>query len=122
MTEIYDLETKKLQKRQLWYYLIPVFGIVPSLWTIYLGKGSKEQQQTSRLSIVLLLAWLTPYISLFLGAGQTSDTMAFRLLYTNALLTTGYFLVCFWLLFRLQQGKSPYLPLINSLSGKINKQ
>ena len=114
MNELYNRETKKLQKLQLGIYLLPVVGVIPSLWTLYRGKGSSEQKKTSRLSIVLLLLWLTPYISLFMGAGQTSDLLAFRLLYTNALITTGYFLICLGLMFRLTQGKSPYLPLINS--------
>ena len=121
MTELYNLETKKLQKKQLWYYLIPVFGALPAFWTLYRSRGSKDQQQASRLSVVLLLTWLIPYISLFTGASQASDLMSFRLLYANALLTTSYFLMCFWLLFRLQQGKSPRLPMINSLGKKKGK-
>ena len=117
MSELYERETKKLQKLQLWIYLLPVVGIVPSLWTLYRGQATSEQKRASRLSLVLLLLWLMPYISLFVGANQTSELLAFRLLYTNALLTTAYFLICLGLMFRLQQGKAPYLPLINSLIG-----
>ena len=113
MNELYDTETKKSQKLQLLIYLLPIVGVIPSLWTLYRGQGNSEQKKTSRLSIVLLLLWLMPYTSLFVGAGQTSDLLAFRLLYTNALITTGYFLICLVLMFRLHQGKSPYLPLIN---------
>lgn len=119
MSKLYEIETKKTQKLKLWIYLLPVVGVVPSLWTLYRGQANSEQKKASRLSVVLLLLWLTPYVSLFIGAGQTSELLAFRLLYTNALLTTGYFLICLGLMFRLQQGKSPYLPLINSLIGTI---
>ena len=73
MNELYNTETKKLQKLQLWLYLLPVVGVIPSLWTIYRGRGNFEQKKTSRLSIVLLFLWLTSYISLSIGAGQTSD-------------------------------------------------
>ncbi|VEP11695.1 conserved membrane hypothetical protein [Hyella patelloides LEGE 07179] len=117
MSKLYEIETKKTQKLKLWIYLLPVVGVIPSLWTLYRGQANSEQKKASRLSVVLLLLWLTPYVSLFIGAGQTSELLAFRLLYTNALLTTGYFLICLGLMFRLQQGKSPYLPLINSLIG-----
>ena len=106
---------KKLQKRQLSIYLLPVVGVLPALWTLYRTEANSEQKKASRLSIMLLLLWLTSYISLFMGTGQASDITAFRLLYTNALLTTAYFLICFGLMFRLQRGKSPYLPLISSL-------
>jgi hypothetical protein len=111
----YEIETKKSQKRQLLIYLLPVVGVLPALWTLYRTEASSEHKKTSRLSIILLLGWLITYISLLMGAGQTSDIIAFRLLYTNALLTTGYFLICLGLMFRLQQGKSPYIPLISSL-------
>ena len=113
---------KKLQKRQLSIYLLPVVGVLPALWALYRTEANSEQKKASRLSIMLLLLWLIPYFSLFMGAGQASDIFAFRLLYTNALLTTAYFLICFSLMFRLQQGKSPYLPLITSLiKGNKNK-
>ena len=117
MSKLYEVETKKSQKRQLLIYLLPIVGVLPALWTLYRGKASSEQKKASRLSIVLLLLWLLPYISLFLGANQMGELTAFRLLYTNALLTTGYFLICLGLMFRLQQGKSLYLPLINSSIG-----
>lgn len=116
----YEIETKKSQKRQLLIYLLPVIGVLPALWTLYQTNANSEQKKASRLSIMLLLLWLIPYISLFLGTGQTSELTAFRLLYTNALLTTGYFVICLGLMFRLQQGKSPYIPLISSLI-KTNK-
>jgi hypothetical protein len=114
MSKFNDLENKKLQKQQLWIYLLPIVGFVPSLWTLYRNQSNSEQKKASRLSLMLLSLWLTAYISLFMGAGSVSDILAFRLLYTNALLTTGYFLICFGLMWRLQQGKKPYLPLMNS--------
>ena len=110
------METKKLQKLQLWIYLLPVVGVVPSLWTLYRGKASYEQKQASRLCLVLLLLWLISYVSLFVGAGKASDLLAFRLLYANTLITSSYFLICLGLMFRLRKGKSPYLPLISSLA------
>jgi hypothetical protein len=115
MSNSYEIENQKFQKLQLWIYLLPVLGLIPSIWTLSRKKANFEQKQASRLSVILLLLWLTAYISLFVGAERASDLLAFRLLYTNALLTTGYFVICFGLMFRLQQGKMPYLPVINSL-------
>ena len=112
---------KKAQQLQLWIYLLPILGIVPSLWTLYRGKASQQEQKTSRLSLILVLSWLIAYISLSFSANQTSDILAFRLLYTNALVTTGYFLVCIGLMFRLLRGKSPYLPLVSRLDSIIMK-
>ena len=103
---------------ELWIYLLPIVGIVPSLWVLYrpqsknLGyeKIYREQQKASRLSISLALVWLTAYSLLSLSANNVSDIMSFRLLYTNAVMTTGYFLTCTFLMTRLNK-KS--LPIVN---------
>ncbi|MEM9271906.1 MAG: hypothetical protein AAGA80_02920 [Cyanobacteria bacterium P01_F01_bin.143] len=121
MNDLSSVSDKKAQQ-QLWIYLLPIVGIVPSIWTLYRGKASEESQKTSRLSLILVLSWSIAYISLFVSANQTSDILAFRLLYANALITTGYFLVCLGLMFRLLQGKSPYLPLVNVLSSIKTKK
>lgn len=112
---MFELETPKSQKRQLWIYLLPVVGIIPSIWTLSRNSSELEHKKTSRLSLILTIAWLSTYLGLWLGVDQTPDVLSFRLLYTNALLTTSYFLICFGLMFRVSQGKSPYLPLISSL-------
>ena len=45
-------------------YVIPVIGFFLSLWTPYRREGSREQLQTSRLSITLALTWCIGYILL----------------------------------------------------------
>lgn len=115
--------SEKLEKQsQLWIYLLPVVGTLPAFWTLYRKKGNWEQQKTSRLSLMLSLLWFTGYISLSLGAAQSSEMLSFRLLYANTLLTSGYFLTCLGLMFRLRTGKSPYLPLLNQVVNKIGRK
>lgn len=122
MNDLSSVSDKKAQQQQLWIYLLPIVGIFPAIWTLSRGKASEESQKASRLSLTLVMLWLVAYISLFVSANQTSDILAFRLLYTNALITTGYFLVCLSLMFRLLKGKSPYLPLVSGLGSiKIKK-
>ena len=108
MNDLSSVPEKKAQQLQLGMYLLPIVGIIPSLWTLYRGKATQQEQKTSRLSLILVLSWFIAYISLSFSANQTSDILAFRLLYTNALITTGYFLICIGLMFRLLQGKSLY--------------
>ena len=122
MNDLYSVTEKKAQQLQLWIYLLPVVGIIPSLWTLSRGKASESEQKASRLSLILVLSWSIAYISLSFSANQTSELLAFRLLYTNALITTGYFVVCLGLMFRLLKGKPPYLPLLSRLSTRIGKK
>ncbi len=100
---------------QLWLYLLPIVGVIPAVWTLYRNKSNseadpssnREQQKASRLSITLVLGWLGSYSLLSFGASQASEVLAFRLLYTNALITTGYFIACTILMSRLRTGRLP---------------
>ena len=117
-------QTITQQHLQLWIYLVPVVGIVPAIWTLYRTKNnlhsqsdrskhhaSLRQQQLSRLSVNLGLAWLGCYALFSLSAGNTSEILSFRLLYANAIITTGYFVTCTYLMSRL--GKKKIFPPSN---------
>ncbi len=98
----------KEKYRQTWIYLLPIAGIIPSIWTLFRYQHRRaisseinaEQLKASRLSLTLVLTWLTAYALLSFSAERATDLLAFRLLYTNALLTTGYFLTCTILMWR----------------------
>jgi hypothetical protein len=104
--------------RLLLLYLIPVFGVFPSLWTLYRRQGSREQLAVSRLSITLGFTWMLGYFLLASGAA-TSDFLTVRLLILNSFFTSGYFLVSIWLIFRVIQGKSYRLPGVSSMAERI---
>ncbi len=103
--ELSAAEANATPKTLLLIYLIPVIGFFPSLWTLYRRQGSREQLAASRLSITLAFTWFLGYLLLATGA-ETSDFFALRLLILNSFLTSGYFLVSIWLIFRILQGKS----------------
>ncbi|MFN6518922.1 MAG: hypothetical protein RMY29_031135 [Nostoc sp. CreGUA01] len=107
-----------MPKTQLLIYLIPIIGFFPSLWTLYRRQGSREQLVISRLSITLAFTWLLGYLLLSTGAA-TSDFFTLRLFILNSFLTSGYFLVSVWLIFRLFQGKSGRLPGFTTLAERV---
>ena len=94
---------------KLWIYLLPVVGIIPAVWTLYSPQKNnsnnldeyREQKKASHLSIRLALVWLISYSSLSFGAASASEIISFRLLYTNAILTTAYFITCAVMMARL---------------------
>ena len=96
---------QKEQRLELAIYYLPIVGIIPSLWTLSRHQSNRQHQKASRLSLRLTLIWLSAYALLFIGSTQGSELMTLRLLYTNALVTTGYFLVCLGLILRLGKGK-----------------
>jgi hypothetical protein len=111
-------ENSAIPRKQLLLYLIPILGFFPSLWTLYRRQGSREQQAVSRLSITLTLTWLLGYLLLATGSA-TSDYLTLRLLLLNSFLTSGYFLVSIWLMFRLLQGKYARLPGLSSFAEDV---
>jgi hypothetical protein len=105
---------------RLLFYLIPVIGFFPSLWTLYHRQGSREQLAVSRLSITLVFTWLLAYLLLATGA-STSEFLSLRLLILNSFLTSGYFLVSLWLMIRLAKGKSKQLPGVSQFAEFLGK-
>jgi hypothetical protein len=106
-----------ISKTQLILYLIPIVGFFPSLLTLYQRQGSREQLAVSRLSITLAFIWMLCY--LLLTTGAATDFLTLRLLILNSFLTSGYFLVSVWLIFRVIQGKSSRLPGFSNLAARV---
>ncbi|RDH48984.1 hypothetical protein CBF18_16690, partial [Mastigocladus laminosus WC112] len=79
------------------WYLLPIIGFFPSLWTLYRRQGSREQLAISRISITLAISWLLGYLFLATGAANL-DFLSVRLLILNSFLTSGYFLISLWLI------------------------
>ncbi|MBD2136422.1 hypothetical protein H6F32_02215 [Anabaena sp. FACHB-1237] len=111
-------EDTNISKTELILYLIPVMGVVPSLWSLYHHQGDKEKLRVSRLSVTLTFSWIVTYLLLGTGAA-TSDFLALRLLILNSFLTSAYFLVSLWLIWRVFQGKVARLSGFSGLATRI---
>jgi len=118
MENLDPLENQDLKHLHLFFYLVPVVGFFPALWTLYRRQGNREQQAVSRLAVTLALAWLCAYLLLGTGA-QVSEVLTLRLLFMNSLLTSGYFLVNLWLMVLLWQRKSLRLPGISRFAERV---
>jgi hypothetical protein len=94
---------RKLNRLQLMLYLIPFLGVIPAAWTMYQGEATGEKRQISRLSINLTLGWLLFYVFLWTGTTFTDQTLSFRFLYLNGLLTSGYILLSLGIIWKIWQ-------------------
>lgn len=133
MKKFEPFDNRDLNHLKLFFYLIPIIGFFPSLWTLYRhdnrrggvgGVGEQECQDReklaiSRLSVTLSGCWLLGYF--LLGIGAESEFFKLRFLMLNTLLTSGYFLVSIWLMFRLSSGKSSRLPGFSRLAERVGK-
>jgi positive regulator of sigma E activity len=111
-------ETDHLNRSVLFYYLVPVVGFFPSLWTLYRRRGTKEQIIVSRLSVTLAFGWLLGNLLLQTGA-QTTESIALPLLLVSTVLTSSYFVISVWLMIRLWQRRSLQIPGISHVAERV---
>ena len=107
-----------LNRSMLFYYLIPVVGFFPSLWTLYRRQGTREQKLVSRLSVTLAFGWLLGHLLLETSA-QATESIHLPLLLISSLLTSSYFVVSVWLMIRLWQRRSMKIPGISQVAEQV---
>ncbi|NMF82665.1 hypothetical protein [Nodosilinea sp. P-1105] len=107
-----------LERLKLMIYLVPIFGVVPSLYSLVTKQGSPQEQSVSRLVVTLALTWVILYGLLSTGS-HLAPGLSLRLLITNTLVTTGYTLTNLVLMVRLLQGKSVKLPGFSQFSRRL---
>ena len=87
----------KLIRLRLCLYLLPVVGVLPSLWQLQRSPQTgleRRQYRLSQRSLQLTTLWLASYVLLWGGSSVFADVGSLRLLYLNGLITSGYFLLC----------------------------
>ncbi len=119
-----DLDT--VDRLETFFCLIPVIGLIPSLWSIYRHQSHAPEERlcyrkklaVCRLSVLLALSWVTIYLSCNVGAdlSGTSTAIGLRLLFINSLTTSGYFVSSLWLMILLWQDKSVRLSGLSYLA------
>ncbi len=115
------------RKLQIYLHLVPVFGVVLSLWSLY-GKPSSTVEDSeeatvkaaSRLSVILGLACVGAIASLGAGAhSQTSQLNQLRFLFASSFVGSSYFLLSLALMFRVAKDQSIRLPGLSQLSRRL---
>ncbi|MEM9151842.1 MAG: hypothetical protein AAGB19_15495 [Cyanobacteria bacterium P01_F01_bin.3] len=120
-------------KMRTYLHLVPVFGTVLSLWTLYggslYGEPATDGEETideaqrlaaSRLSVLLGLGSVCAIALLGLGAStQASQTASLRFLLASSFVGSGYFLLSIGLIFRVATNRSIRLPGITQLSRRL---
>jgi hypothetical protein len=98
------LNSPILNRLWLFAYLIPVFGMVPAVWTLLQHKGDRRYRAVSRLALGMGGAWLVGCVMFSSAFAATSESGAgtqISLLLINSLFTSGYFVLSLGLMTRL---------------------
>lgn len=118
-----------LTKLRTYLHLVPVFGTIFSLWTLYgeptdspedISREAAVQLAASKLSVVLGLGCVSA-IALLGGAASTqaSQAASLRFLLSSSFIGSGYFLLSLALMFRVATDRSIRLPGISQFSRRL---
>ncbi len=116
MNDFDRLEPDAIRHLQLFFYLLPVFGFFPAVWTLYRRSSSRQERALSRFVVKFALGWLVLY-GLMGASAFTSESAQLPLLLTASFMTSGYFVLNLFLMVQLWQRKPIALPLI----GKVGR-
>lgn len=111
-------ENPTLQRLWLFIYLMPIFGLIPSLWNLSQRTSDRRQRAVSRLALTLALTWVLGYGLLNWGAGLSEGFSMPQsgFLIMNSLWSSSYFVVSLWLMVRVWQRRSLRIPGLSRLS------
>ncbi len=98
---IAQINTK--QKVFMYSCLVPVFGAIPALTALISDRSNKQLKDVAKVSIITVLIWLSSYI-VFGDSNQIAQELS------KATLTSGYFVLNVYLMWRLSQGKKVSIP------------
>ena len=101
MKEDDSFQEQKLNNLVRSVYFLPMVGLIPTIWS----KKNNSDTPTANSALKIHTFWSASYVLLWLGSLQASETLAFRLLYLNTIVTSGYVVTCFYLMFRTWRGK-----------------
>jgi hypothetical protein len=119
-TPTQNLPIDDLEKLQLFLNLVPIFGVFPALWTLYVENAQGPVRSVSRLAVTLALTWLIATILLAGGASAHFSHLAtLRFWLAAGFVGSGYFALNLVLMLRVLQRKPVKLPGLSGLSKRL---
>jgi hypothetical protein len=106
------LTSPTLNRLWLFAYLIPVFGMVPAVWTLTQGKSDRRYRAMSRLTLSLGGVWLlgTVVFNSALSASESGMSTQMLLMLVNSVFTSSYFVLSLGLMVRVWKRQPADLP------------
>lgn len=115
------LDNRAFKRLWLFIYLVPVFGVVPVIWTLNRRQSDRQQREVSRVAATIAILWLLGTLTLTSGVaitnGENAQGLGLSLLLVSSLWTSGYFVTNLWLMSRVWRRLPLDLPGIK----RINK-
>ena len=102
------------ERIEMFFCLMPVFGLIPSAIALVRQRSSRKVRDVSQVAISLMLTWAIAYGAMG-GVPTEGETLQITAELIKATLSSGYFGICIYLMYRLYRHQAIALPWINNI-------
>jgi flagellar biosynthesis protein FliR len=102
------------ERIEMFFCLMPVFGLIPSAIALVRQRSSRKVRDVSQVAIALMLTWAIAYGAMG-GVPTEGETLQITAELIKATLSSGYFGICIYLMYRLYRHQAIALPSIKEM-------
>ncbi|WP_103668331.1 hypothetical protein [Pseudanabaena sp. BC1403] len=103
------------ERIEMFFCLMPVFGLIPSALALIRQRSSRKVRDVSQVAIALMLTWAIAYGAMG-GVPTEGETLQVTAELMKATLSSGYFALCMYLMYRLYRHQAIALPSLKIFS------
>ena len=97
------------ERIEMFFCLMPIFGLIPSAIALVRQRSSRKVRDVSQVAISLMLTWAIAYGAMG-GVPTEGATLQVTSELIKATLSSGYFALCMYLMYRLYRHQAIALP------------
>ena len=109
------------ERIEMFFCLMPVFGLIPSVIALVRQRSSRKVRDVSQVAIALMLTWAIAYGAMG-GVPTEGEALQVTAELMKATLSSGYFALCMYLMYRLYRHQAISLPSLKILAERIESR
>lgn len=103
------------ERIEMFFCLMPVFGLIPSVLALVRQRSSRKVRDVSQVAIALMLTWAIAYGAMG-GVPTEGEALQVTAELMKATISSGYFALCMYLMYRLYRHQAIALPSLKIFS------
>ena len=103
------------ERIEMFFCLMPIFGLIPSAIALVRQRSSRKVRDVSQVAIALMLTWAIAYGAMG-GVPTEGATLQVTSELIKATLSSGYFALCMYLMYRLYRHQAISLPWLRVMN------
>lgn len=103
------------ERIEMFFCLMPIFGLIPSAIALVRQRSSRKVRDVSQVAIALMLTWAIAYGAMG-GVPTEGATLQVTSELIKATLSSGYFALCMYLMYRLYRHQAIALPWLRVMN------